>query len=423
MKTRRDDPTALFESVLQVLDQREAFARGELVVVAVSGGGDSVALLHILNRMRGALGIELHVASLYHGIRGEAGQADLDFVAELATRWGIPYTVGQVDAPQRARDWKMSLEAAARRVRYDFLAQVAHEQGGRRIAVGHHALDQAETIMMNIVRGSGMRGLRGMQIVSELPGDPQLRLIRPLLRLSKADLEAYCQAHELPFRVDPSNADIAFRRNFIRHEVMPALMRINPAALGAFERLSESAAVDEDFIGSQFDATVTPMANVSRSRWQISRGDFAALHPALQRRFVQRAFCLLSGGAGAPSHQLTLEFVGWSRAAAVGGKRDMSADIQLRLDADALFIERKDCPVEYDQYRLIPAGADQPIVADATLALGDIKARLWQIETWRAETSNWRCRRLLNCGCERGNPATALSQRAWAGVRASSKTG
>lgn len=372
----RSDARALHEIMQGALRQHEAFARGELAIVAVSGGCDSVALLHLLLRSRTALGIDLHVASLDHGLRGAAGRGDLDFVAELAAGWGLPFTIGETDVPQRARDWGIGIEEAARRARYAFLATVASERGGRAIAVGHHALDQAETIMMNIARGCGLRGLRGMQVLSALPGHPRLRLVRPLLGVSKADLEAYCRARELPYRVDQSNADIAYRRNFIRHEVMDRLQRLNPDALAAFARLSESATVDEEFIASAFERTVMPMVEASPARWRISRDDFAALRPALRRRFIQAAFRQLSGQAGAPSHALTLDLDRWLLAAASRGARDMSADIRMRLEAGAICVESKARAFDDARCCLIPAGADEPIIAGATLVLGDLKASL-----------------------------------------------
>ncbi len=376
METRKGDLCALLAGMLALLERHAVFARGERVIVAVSGGGDSVALLHLLNRAKDSLGIALHVASLDHGIRGEAARQDLDFVGSLAEAWGMACTLGADDVPRRAKEWGVGIEEAARRARYRFLATVAREQGARAVAVGHHALDQAETLMMNIVRGSGLTGLRGMQVLSAMPGHPSLRLVRPLLHISKADLEAYCRRHDLPFRDDETNADIAYRRNFIRHEVMRPLLRLNPALLSAFARLSESAAIDEDFIAAQFESAVLPLVIATPARWRISKQDFAALHPALRRRLVQGAFRKLSGGAAALSHQTTIELADWALAASAGARRDMSAAIQMRRDYDWLCIERKDASPEYAQYRLIPAGSDRRIIADETLDLGDLKACL-----------------------------------------------
>ncbi len=371
MKPSQGDsqPFTRLDTVLSTIRQHDAFAVGALVIVAVSGGSDSVALLHLLNRSKETLGIDLHVASLNHGIRAEAGQRDLEFVAGLASRWQLPYTVEHAEVPRLSEEWGIGIEEAARRARYAFLAQVAREQGSRCVAVGHHALDQAETMLMNIARGSGTRGLRGMQVVADMPNHQGIRLVRPLLRLTKRELETYCHEHNLPYRVDESNADIGYSRNFVRHEVISRLQRLNPEVLSAFNRLSESAGVDEDFITSQFEGAVMPLVKDSEDRWRIRKDDFDTLHPALQRRTLQGAFRQLSGASSALSHWLTLDLIAWAQVAAAGDRRDLSATLQMRMDYDALCIERKDIAVEDDRYRLIPVDTDRRIVADSPLAL------------------------------------------------------
>ncbi|MCY3977781.1 MAG: tRNA lysidine(34) synthetase TilS [Chloroflexi bacterium] len=355
------------DTVLRTLKLHNAFAAGELAIVAVSGGGDSVALLHILDRLKDELGIRLHVASLNHRIRAEAGRQDLDFVARLATRWNIPFTVDQADVPRLAKEWGIGVEEAARRARYAFLARVARAHGSKCVATGHHELDQAETILMNMVRGSGTRGLRGMQVVSEMPAHKGIRLVRPLLRVSKRQLEAYCLRHKLPYRDDASNDDIGYRRNFVRHEVISRLQSLNPNFLDAFDRLSETAAMDEDFLASHFDEAVMPMLTVSAARWSIGKDDFAALHPALQRRLVRRAFGDISVASPVLSYALTLDLIVWAQGANSGDRRDMNAVTQMRMDYDEVHIERKGAQVAYETYRLIPADTDKPILAGASL--------------------------------------------------------
>lgn len=326
-----------------------------------------MALLHVMDRLKEELGIDLHAASLDHGIRAQAGRQDLDFVERLATRWNIPVTVDQADVPQLAREWGIGVEEAARRARYAFLARVAREQGSKCVATGHHALDQAETILMNIVRGSGTPGLRGMRLVSEVPDHAGMRLVRPLLRLTKDDLMAYCLRHRLPFRNDASNDDTGYRRNFVRHEIISRLQSLNPNLLDAFDRLAETAAVDEDFIALRFDEAVMPMLSVSAERWSIGKDDFAALHPSLQRRLLRRAIGGISREPATLSHALTLDLLAWAQGANSGDLRDVNAVAQMRMDYDELHIERKDAQVAYDWYRLIPADTDEPIRAGAPL--------------------------------------------------------
>ena len=359
----------ILETMLDTIRQHKALVSGERVIVAVSGGGDSVALLHLLKRAKKSLACDLHVASLDHGIREEAGKQDLAFVESLANQWGIPCTVGRVDVPTLSREWGIGIEAAARRARYAFLARVAAEQESACVAVGHHAMDQAETIIMNIARGSGNRGLCGMQVSAAMPNHPGMRLLRPLLYVSKEDLAYYCSRHSLPYRADASNADIKYRRNFVRHEVISRLQTLNPQLLHAFERLSESAAVDEDFISSQFAQTVIPLLRLSAEGWQLEQSKFNGMHSALKRRLLQNAFRQLTGGSPGLSYALTLDLITWAGEATAGDRRDMGAGIQMRKGYDSICIERKDAKRPAHDYRLIPADTDRYIPADSPLNL------------------------------------------------------
>ena len=360
-------------AVLKTMRQNDALADVRTVIVAVSGGCDSVALLHVLRCLQACLGIELHVASLNHGIRGEAGQRDLDFVVELAEGWRLPITTGQADVTALAKEWGIGIEEAARRARYNFLAEVAQERGSNCVAVGHHLLDQAETILMNIVRGSGTRGLRGMQIVAQMPYHAQIRLIRPLLAVSRDELEAYCRQSALQFRLDESNYDTAYRRNFVRHEVISRLKKLNPDVLDAFARLADSAGVDEDFIAAQFESIVKPVIQVSADSWRISWNTFSKLHPALQRRFIRKAFRQLSDGTSTLSHAVTQELIAGSRRIRVGGRRDLGDSVQLRVDYNDLYIERAGSQVDTGSYRLIPSGTDKRIELGTSLEAHGIK--------------------------------------------------
>jgi len=233
---------------VDLLSQVRAFIRrhrllspGDAVVVGVSGGPDSLCLLHLLWRLREEMGLRLHVAHLHHGARGSDADADAAFVADLARRWGLPATVAKKDVPAIARAHKLAFEEAARRVRYAFLAHVAGEVGAGRVAVGHNADDQAETVLMHFLRGAGPAGLRGMlpatplsnyrllPEVADFPLPPTMpTLIRPLLDVPRADIEAYCAEHGLQPRFDRSNLDTTYFRNRLRHELLPLLETYNP---------------------------------------------------------------------------------------------------------------------------------------------------------------------------------------------------
>ena len=372
----------LRSELLRTLREPGALDHSTALVLAVSGGADSVALLHALRDLRGQLGIKLHVASLDHGIRGEAGERDLAFVAALAADWRLPCTLDAVDVPLLSREWGIGIEAAARQARYDFLARVAKRLGNAPVAVAHHADDQAETMLMHITRGSGLRGLRGMRPVSTLPGHADIRLLRPLLGVSRADIEAYCAQHQLNFCWDESNSDTRYRRNFIRSEIIPRLQELNPAVVDALQRLGESAAVDDDFVRRQFDQLVQPNVHKSPERWRIDKADYFPLHAALRRRFLLAAVKELAAGSAGLLHDLAIELDAWARDARVGACRDVGTGLRLRSDYDALVVEKSGASPEPSRYRLIAQDTDLKLTVGQTVSLGGINLRVEsEIET------------------------------------------
>src|SRR6266545_2156816 len=237
---------------------------GAPVVVAVSGGPDSLCLLHILATLRDDLGIALHVAHLDHMIRGAESETEARFVADLARSWGLPATVEAVDVP--------------------VLAQVARSAGAQAVAVAHHADDQAETVLMHLLRGAGPEGLGGMRPVvpwhewapdkeTRRPGDkvsdscslsPGLlvspSLIRPLLQVTRADIESYCTEHGLAPRRDPTNLDLDATRNRIRHELLPRLIEYNPHIVEALGRTAAICADEQAFVSAALDAAWPELA-------------------------------------------------------------------------------------------------------------------------------------------------------------------
>jgi len=222
---------SLVEQVRRTVERYDLLPRSEPVVVGVSGGPDSLCLLHALRRLAGGYDLTLHVAHLNHHIRGAEADADAAFVAALAAEWNLPCTVAARDVPALARRHKLAMEEAARQARYTFLAEVAGQVDSRTVAVGHNADDQAETVLMHFLRGAGLAGLRGM-----LPRTPlshyrllegqtgaALSLVRPLLETPRAEIEAYCAEHGLQPRFDRSNLDTTYFRNRLRHELIPYL--------------------------------------------------------------------------------------------------------------------------------------------------------------------------------------------------------
>jgi tRNA(Ile)-lysidine synthase len=280
----------LTKTVRQVVRRYKLLPPGATVVVGVSGGPDSLCLLHVLNRLQAQGSFVLHVAHLNHGLRGAEADADAEFVAALAGRWALPVTVEERNVAGYACKRKLAIEEAAREVRYAFLAEVAARIGADRVAVAHHADDQTETVLMHALRGAGLAGLRGMRPNSRFPlRGSHLRLIRPLLEVTRAQIEAYCAAHGLQPRFDRSNLDTTFFRNRLRHEVIPYLETINPNIRQVLRHTAAGLADDYDFLRQAVNEAWNSVARQEGEAILFDRAAWSALHPSLQRGLIRKA--------------------------------------------------------------------------------------------------------------------------------------
>jgi tRNA(Ile)-lysidine synthase len=236
----------LKEKVLAYIGAHSLLAPGDRVAVAVSGGPDSVALLRILLELRRELGIVLSVAHFNHRIRGVDSDADERFVAELAKLHGLELHTGCGDIPAYARQSKQGLEAAARQLRYNFFHGLFESQRISRIATGHTLDDQAETVLMRLIRGAGTKGMAGIY-PAHRDGRGQV-IIRPLLNLRHHEIEAYLRGLGQPWREDASNSDRQHLRNRIRHELLPLLeSEFNPSMTRVLAEMAEIARAEEDY--------------------------------------------------------------------------------------------------------------------------------------------------------------------------------
>ncbi|MBI2165834.1 MAG: tRNA lysidine(34) synthetase TilS [Chloroflexi bacterium] len=277
---------------------QEVDVPGRVLLVAVSGGPDSLCLLHLLDGLKEALKISLAVAHLDHSLRPESPQ-EAAFVLDAARRLGLEAFVERADVASYRRANRLSLEDAARRLRYDFLARTAHRIGAHAVAVAHTADDQAETVLMNILRGAGLRGLKGMSAVSQYRTgqDRQVTLVRPLLGVRRSDTEEFCRLAGLSPVIDPSNLSLAIVRNRIRWQVLPVLRELNPNVNEALLRLASSAGDDASFIEAAVDQEWRRLARQDEGAITIDRAGLRQIHRSLQRHLLRRAFEVLTGSA------------------------------------------------------------------------------------------------------------------------------
>ncbi|WP_041284710.1 tRNA lysidine(34) synthetase TilS [Desulfoscipio gibsoniae] len=281
----------LIKPIAEHIRKYKMVSAGETVVVGVSGGPDSMALLHILYRLQETLEIKLVVAHLNHQFRGSEAEADAHFVLNAARRLQLTAFVEARDVPAYSRGRGISPQVAAREVRYNFLDEVAVKTGASKVALGHHADDQAETILLHILRGTGAGGLKGM-----LPVRDDF-YIRPLLAVRRRDIEDYCQRHDLATRQDSSNTKPKYLRNRVRLELLPILeKRYNPNLVESLNRLAEICRDEDDYLEHQagevfFRARLSTGGNTIC----LDAGKLSAVPQALLRRVVRLAWSEICG--------------------------------------------------------------------------------------------------------------------------------
>ena len=281
----------MLEIITAYIEQHRLLSEQGKVVVAISGGADSLCLLHVLHQICGPgkrfPALQLHVAHLDHQLRGQASAEEALTVAQIAESWGLPYTIGRIDVPALAREERRSLEEAARTARYRFLRDVAQ---GAPIAVAHHMDDQVETLLLHLLRGGGLASMIGLQPRHQ-------EIIRPLLAVTHSDTVAYCLRHDLTPLEDLSNTDPRFLRNRLRHELVPLLESMNPSIRETLLRNAEVMSVDLAWIEAQIDvAWPIVIASEEHHYLRLHLAPLLELPLSLQRHLLRRVMAHLCDG-------------------------------------------------------------------------------------------------------------------------------
>ncbi|MFQ6676130.1 MAG: tRNA lysidine(34) synthetase TilS [Fidelibacterota bacterium] len=274
----------LLEQFRTHLASTQIIPRGSRGVVAVSGGVDSVVLLHLLTGCSESMGLDLHVAHFNHGTRGRESDGDEAFVKELAGKWGLKCTTSRVKAGGIRKG--ESPEAGARELRYGFLESVRSKEQCDWIATAHHADDQVETVIMRLAEGTGIQGLKGIR-------SRQGFLVRPLLPFGRNQIEAYAAAHRLPYRHDSTNDDISIPRNFVRHRIVPALRELNPSLSSAVSRLVANVEEVNRLVENEVEEWYSRTVSLRSSREMVVDGKRLMESPSVVRKGLIRR---LTGG-------------------------------------------------------------------------------------------------------------------------------
>ena len=321
------------------------------VIVGVSGGADSLALMDGLHR----LGYPMAVAHLDHALRPDSA-ADADFVRAKAVELGVPFVTERVDVREVAAKEKLSIEEAARNVRYAFLFEQARLSNAQAVAVAHHADDQVETVLMHFIRGAALSGLSGMPFRRVMPvWDAEIPLVRPLLELWREDIEAYITEIGWTPREDLSNADTTYFRNHLRHELIPQLVETNPRFKEGILRMADVLGEEDRLLVSMADAAwESCFIENSQDRVVLNLRTFIKLEKGLQRRLLRRAVALLRPDLRDIGFEVVERGLDFIADPSASRQIDLAAQLNLVVLGDRLIVKPWSAALPDDDWPLLP---------------------------------------------------------------------
>ena len=366
-------PHPVFRQVVSAIRQKKLLRPDDRVLVAVSGGSDSVCLLMVLHetRQRAVLpGLDLHVGHVNYGLRGEESEKDEAYVRELGTKLSLPVHVERVHVvPQPGQ----TVQGQARDARYAFFARVRREYGLTAVATGHTADDQAETVLLWLLRGSGTSGLAGIPVQR---GDG---IIRPLLDVTRAQVLDYLASRGIVYRTDASNATRVYRRNQIRHEIMPLLRTFNPRIVEGLARAAEILAAEAALLDDlELERWKTVVKDIAPGRVDL-QGERLAQEPlGLQRRLIRRALSVVRGSAAGLTFRHVADILARVVGAGRGGKLDLPGGIVVKREGALVTVGRRGVEGQASTGANWATGA--PLLIPGAVQLGEEGPRLLALE-------------------------------------------
>ncbi len=329
------------------------------ILAAVSGGPDSIATLHLLMAIAPRYEFQLGAAHLNHNLRGEASDDDAAFVVAHVESMGLKCHLGQKDVRVYQRKHKVSREHAARRVRYDFLIETAFRRGYNKIALGHQYDDNAELVLMNLLRGSGPLGLSGIPPIRDV-GQANLQIIRPLIDIPRKMILKYLETSRLPYQKDASNQDARFRRNRIRHDLAPYLQAaFNPGVIQTLNQLADIMRTEEEWIEAQCTPFFEDAAIEHQpGRAALSISKLKSYHLAVRRRIIRRALLVVKGDYKRITYTHVALVMQLLTEGPVLGSIDLPDRVRVQRNHDELIFTRH----EINLRRLKPEARRKPLV-------------------------------------------------------------
>ena len=276
----------MFRIVQKIIEQQNMILPGDKVVVGLSGGADSVALLLVLKELEKVLGFSLEAIHVEHGIRGEESKSDEAFAKTLCESQGIPFASVTVDVPAFCKETGLGMEEAARKLRYEVFEKLALEKDAK-VALAHHQEDNAETILFQLVRGSSLTGLCGMQPVRN--DENGVCYIRPLLGVHREEIENYLKERGQEYCIDSTNTDLVYSRNFLRNQVIPELAQINAQAVAHINQTANHLSEIKAYMDAEVDKYWNQLAEETPQGVEICLTEFAKLPVVLQRELIYKA--------------------------------------------------------------------------------------------------------------------------------------
>ncbi len=324
----------LIKRVREFIENEGLLAPGDSVLAAVSGGPDSMALLHALTELRDDLRFTMAVAHLNHGLRGDDSEKDSAFVGELCEELGLTCTIESVDTRAAAKSSRLSVEEAARELRYDFLKETALRGGLNKIATGHTMDDQAETVLMRLIRGAGVRGLSAMKPCSEGV------FIRPLLATCRSEVLTFLEERKISYREDPSNRDTTFLRNRIRHELLELLKsEYNPRIVEVLCSHASILGGVEDYLrltaGKAYDECVI---SETQENIELELASFLSYHTCVRGYVLREVFLRLYGSLRNLDFSHVASLLRLASSGHTGDSVDVPSGVTAWLEAGSLLI-------------------------------------------------------------------------------------